>query len=91
MVNTIKSKIIILKTPAYKHFLFNITTYDRCVANAATIKLLSNDNNSSSTIVKASQPPKELMTKIANLPTTVDMVCISNSFIKLEHMTAINP
>ncbi|KAG5541839.1 hypothetical protein RHGRI_021622 [Rhododendron griersonianum] len=44
----------------------------RCTANAATIKALPDNNSSPTTMTRASQPPKELITKIANLPTTVD-------------------
>lgn len=59
---------------------------NRCVANAPMIKALSNENSSSSTIVRPAQPPKDLMTKIANLPTTVDTVCIYNTTINLQYI-----
>ncbi|KAG5528988.1 hypothetical protein RHGRI_029599 [Rhododendron griersonianum] len=43
-----------------------------CTANAAAIKALPDNNNRQTAMTRALQPPKEVMTKIANLPTTVD-------------------
>lgn len=44
--------------------------------NAAAIKALPDNSSSPSAMIRASQLPKELMTKIANLPTIVDTVCL---------------
>ncbi|KAI8522726.1 hypothetical protein RHMOL_Rhmol13G0019300 [Rhododendron molle] len=40
--------------------------------NMVTIKALPDNNSNPSAMIRESQPPKELMTKIANLPTMVD-------------------
>lgn len=66
-------------------------SYDRCISNAATISTLPNYINSPDTMVRPSPPPKDKITKIMNLPTTVDTRYVNITVNTLQQSNYIIP